>query len=233
MKKKVLLSSIATIALCLCLITGSTFALFTSESETSIVVTAGEVDMVAGIAITSVQSVKGDTNGSIVDEKGNTYSYLYSDATAPYTFLSKKGTASVSGAILTVDKITPGDKVNLEISGANNSNVPIMYRYVITCESGDLLMKGLRFTVDGVLVDELMESYTSVWMPLADGTDMEKVAISVELPVSAGIEYENQRTNIKILVEAVQGNAVVEDNTQPVITYYTVNNESDSESGLQ
>ena len=224
MKKKVLLSSIATIALCLCLITGSTFALFTSESETSIVVTAGEVDMVAGIAITSLQSVKGDPNGQIEDEDGNTYSYLYSDATAPYTFLSKKGTASVTGAILTVDKITPGDKVNVEITGTNNSNVPILYRYVIDCESGEELMKGLRFTVDGVLVDKYMETYTSPWMSLADGTDMTPVAISVELPVDANNDFEGLTTNIRILVEAVQGNAVVDTNVDPVITYYNVGN---------
>ena len=75
MKKKVLLSSIATIALCLCLIAGSTFALFTSKSNVNIAVTAGEVDMVAGIAITKLESVKGDVNGTIVDENGNTYSY--------------------------------------------------------------------------------------------------------------------------------------------------------------
>ena len=69
MKKKVLLSSIATIALCLCLIAGSTFALFTSQDNVNIAVTAGEVEMVAGIAITSVESVQGNPNGTIEDEK--------------------------------------------------------------------------------------------------------------------------------------------------------------------
>ena len=51
MKKKVLLSSILTIALCLSLIGGSTFALFTNQAEVGVVITAGEIDMTADIAI--------------------------------------------------------------------------------------------------------------------------------------------------------------------------------------
>ena len=45
MKKKVLLSSIATIALCFCLITGSTFALFTDTTEFNVAVTSGDVEI--------------------------------------------------------------------------------------------------------------------------------------------------------------------------------------------
>ena len=74
MKKKVLLSSILTIFLCLCLISGSTFALFTSKAEVNIVVKSGEVNMTAGIAITKLESVKADVNGTITDENGGTYS---------------------------------------------------------------------------------------------------------------------------------------------------------------
>ena len=49
MKKKVLLSSIVTIALCLCLIAGSTYALFTSQSQTDISVKAAKVEMTASL----------------------------------------------------------------------------------------------------------------------------------------------------------------------------------------
>lgn len=215
MKKKVLLSSIATIALCLCLIAGSTFALFTSKSNVNIAVTAGEVDMVAGIAITKLESVKGDVNGTIVDENGNTYSY---EEVSPN--FTNGGTAEVVGSVLTLDKITPGDKVTFEISGINNSNVAIQYRYVIECLSGDDLMKGLEFTINNVVIDKYMESYTSPWAPLAVGTSMTNVPITIELPVSAGNEFQKESTEIRVLVEAVQGNAVVDANTDPVITYY-------------
>jgi predicted ribosomally synthesized peptide with SipW-like signal peptide len=225
MKKKVLLSSIATIALCLCLIAGSTFALFTSKSNVNIAVTAGEVEMVAGIAITKLESVKGDVNGTIVDENGNTYSY--EDVSPNFT---NGGTAEVNGSVLTLDKITPGDKVTFAISGTNNSNVAIQYRYVIECLSGDDLMKGLEFTINGVAIDKYMESYTSPWAPLSVGMSMTNVPITIELPVSAGNEFQNKSTEIRVLVEAVQGNAVVDTNTDPVITYY--NNAATAEEAL-
>ncbi len=220
MKKKVLLSSIATIALCLCLIAGSTFALFTSRDEVNIAVTAGKVDMVAGIAITSVESVQADsTTGTIADENGALYSYTYSDVDAPYNFING-GSAEVNGAVLTIDKITPGDRINLTVSGTNNSNVAIQYRYVIECLSGDDLMKGLELTINNVAIDKYMESYTSPWAPLAVGMSMANVPITIELPVSAGNEFQLESTEIRVLVEAVQGNAVVDDNTDPIITYY-------------
>lgn len=213
MKKKVLLSSIVTIALCLCLIAGSTFALFTSTSQVNVAVTAGDVDMTASVAVTSVESVVGDAAGTIVDENGATYSYQYSDA----KYFLNRGYAEVSGTILTVTNITPGDKVNFAISGKNDSNVAIQYRYVIECISGYKLMDGLKLSVDGGNELSSVLSYTSPYMDLAAGTDMTVVPISLALPVSAGNEYERQSLEIRILVEAVQGNAVVADNTDPVI----------------
>ena len=219
MKKKVLLSSIATIALCLCLITGATFALFTSTDEVNIVVKAGNVDMEAGIAITKLESVVGDVNGTIEDENGAKYSYSYSDVEEPYNFING-GTASVAEKVLTLTEVTPGDKITFEVSGTNTSDVLIQYRYKIDCVNGENLMKGLIFTVDGDLVDPYMETYTSPWNELAAKTNMENVSISVELPVTADNKFEQQETKIRVIVEAVQGNAVVEDNTDPVITYY-------------
>ena len=65
MKKKVLLSAVVTIALCLCLIAGSTFALFTSKSETNIAVTAGNVDVTASVKDFMLYSVEANDNGTI------------------------------------------------------------------------------------------------------------------------------------------------------------------------
>ena len=49
MKRRILLSAIITIALCICLITGATYAIFTSESTVNIAVTSGKVDVVATV----------------------------------------------------------------------------------------------------------------------------------------------------------------------------------------
>ena len=47
MKKRILLTSVCSILLCFCLITGATYALFTSESKVNVAVTTGKVDVVA------------------------------------------------------------------------------------------------------------------------------------------------------------------------------------------
>lgn len=214
MKKKVLLTSIATIALCLCLIAGSTFALFTSRSEVSIAVTAGKVDMVAGVAITSVESVQADSEfGSVSDENGALYSYSYSDVDAPYNFING-GSAEVNGAVLTIDKITPGDRINLAVSGTNNSDIAVKYRYIIECVGGYKLMSGL--IVNGYAA---LASYTSGWTDLAAETDMPVENITIELPISAGNEYQEQTTEIKVIVEAVQANGAVDSSSNPTIVY--------------
>lgn len=217
MKKKVLLSSIATIALCLCLIAGSTFALFTSTSKVDISVTAGEVKMTASITDLTLWSVdadeaKGDET-DVIDENGHRYGYA--DMTAADKF-ANGGTAAFDGAVLTMDKITPGDKVEFKVTGSNESNVAIQYRYVIECTEGYKLMSGLVVTVNGVAYESL-DSYTSAWADLAVGSDIDPVEISIELPVTAGNEYQKQETNIKVTVEAVQGNAVTEGDVE--VTY--------------
>ena len=123
MKKKVLLSSIATIALCLCLIAGSTFALFTSTSENNIAVTAAKVEMTADITNLTLASVRPATvaevraaaeGGDITiieDEFGG--QYVYADR-ADGTF-ANGGTADFKDAVLTLDRITPGDKVSFDV----------------------------------------------------------------------------------------------------------------------
>ena len=54
MKNRIIISSILTIALCLSMIAGSTFALFTSESKVDIAVTSGKIDVVATIDETTL-----------------------------------------------------------------------------------------------------------------------------------------------------------------------------------
>ncbi len=215
MKKKVLLSSILTIALCLSLIAGSTFALFTSSTEVNIAVTAGEVDMLAGVKIVSVESVLPDANGTIADENNALYSYLHWDDAAPYEFVNG-GTAVLNGAVVTLDRVTPGDKINLEISGANNSDVAVKYRYVIECIDGYQLMSGFNVYINNVKYEKLA-SFTSPYATLTPGSDMAVVPVTIELPVEAGNEYQKKSTEIRIVVEAVQGNAVVADNVDPII----------------
>lgn len=215
MKKKVLLTSIATIALCLCLIAGSTFALFTSQDEINIAVTSAKVKMTATISDLKLESVKADPNGTVVDEFGGRYKYeTYTDAFA------NGGTAEFDEDknVLTLEKVTPGDRVSFNVKGTNDSNVMIQYRYIVECAGEELLMSGLNVTIDGVVYPAL-DSYTSAWAPLQPGQNIDPELIVIELPVTAGNEYQEKETAIKITVEAVQGNADIGQNNVPVVEF--------------
>ena len=212
MKKKVLLSSIATIALCLCLIAGSTFALFTSKSEVDISVKAAKVEMTASLSDLKLESVKADPAGTIVDEFGGTYSYVE----CKDNFING-GTATFDKATLNLERVTPGDKVSFNVQGANTSDVTIQYRYIIECIGDSLLMSGLIVTVEDIAYPAL-DSYTSVWKTLQPGENITPAPIVIELPVNAGNDYKEQTTKIKVTVEAVQGNADVQ-GTKPVVEF--------------
>ena len=76
MKRRLIVSSFLTIALCLSLIAGSTFALFTSESQAKVAVTSAKVKLTASIENNAIENNAitknfGDINATtaMVDEK--------------------------------------------------------------------------------------------------------------------------------------------------------------------
>ncbi|MBR3863368.1 MAG: right-handed parallel beta-helix repeat-containing protein [Clostridia bacterium] len=229
MKKKILVSSILTIALCLSLIAGSTFALFTHQDEVGIEINAANVEMRASISPFVLESVKPDAAGNIVDEFGGKYSYV----TCQNTFLNG-GTAELSqdSKALELSQVTPGDRVSFDVLGKNDSDVIIMYRYIVECIDDRGLMSGLNVTIDGVTYP-VLSSYTSVWTKLDPGQDIDPEHIVIELPVTAGNEYEKKSVSIKIAVEAVQGNADVGENLAPTVEFlpgYTATVATDRDS---
>lgn len=214
MKKKILLSSVLTIAICLCLIAGSTFALFTSQAKIGIAVNAAKVEMTANISNLELYSVEATANGTIKDEFGGSYEYV-----GPLANFINGGTATFENGVLKLDRITPGDKVSFNVEGSNNSDVTVQYRYVIKCEGGEKLMSGLLITIDDTTYP-VLDSYTSPWATLNPGTDFASKAIVVEFPVTAGNEYQEETCEINVYVEAVQGNADVSaDNTETVVIF--------------
>lgn len=197
MKKKALLSSILTIALCLSLIAGSTFALFTSESKVNVAVTAGNVEVVATVENDNLTSTLGnnlpETNYTIVN---NT---------------------------ITLTKIVPGDVLTFDLRIKNNSDVSIKYRTIITKVADDGLWNGLEVTIDGTIYDGT--SKVSTWETAAPGSADIIVPVKVTLPESAGNEYKLKTCTFAYTVEAVQGNADVTDapaDDSATTAYYTV-----------
>ncbi|MBQ8311205.1 MAG: hypothetical protein IJX80_09375 [Clostridia bacterium] len=239
MKKKVLLSSIATIALCLCLIAGSTFALFTDSTNFNIAVTAGDVEIYAKADIKAIWSASGENvdeslvDAFLVDE--NNHSYNHVDRTADGTFING-GVAELTGENqqnLTISRLTPGDRVDVDIVVENKSDVAMVYRYKLISNNTNLAT-GMVVTID--VGEETEQSYealaqwTSEWYPVIAAPNGEPdpipvKTISVELPVYAGNEYQSEADNVQsveytIIVEAVQGNAVTDDESA-VVVYQT------------
>ena len=183
MKKRHLLCSFMTLVLCLSLISGATFALFTSESKVNIAVTSGKVSVDANVQ--------------------NLVLFSMDEEVAP-TF-ANGGTAKYENGILTLDKVTPGDKVEFEIKVSNSSNVDINYRlkWKVVGKLGEVLVAKAN--------DKDLEDLP--WTKWEANATIKEVIIKVvvELPVSVGNDYQEQTCDIVFVVEAVQGNVTLSD----------------------
>ena len=200
MKKKILLSSVVTIVLCLCLIAGSTYALFTKSDFVNVAVTAGKIDITASIDENSLQGWSVDEAATV--ENGVVY-------------FANGGTATVNGAELTIALMTPGDKVQLDIDGEDDSNIAIKYRYVVSCIVNDGLMDALTVCVDGEECDPvdadgdgIYDYFASDWVAPATDGSIASVTVSVAMDVSIGNEYQDKGATLSVVLEAIQANGV-------------------------
>ena len=187
MTKKTILSSLLTIVLCLSLIAGSTYALFTSEDKIDISVTSAKVKLDASIENLSTSSMG-------VAQENNVF--------------ANGGGASFEGETLTISLMAPGDKVTFNITGTNTSNVTTQYRYIVKCAEGTELIRALTITIGDKTFNDFA-SYTSAWATLAAETAFAPIPVVIEMPENVGNRFQGLETKIQILVEAVQGNAEV------------------------
>ncbi len=223
MKKKILLSSIVTIGLCLCMIAGSTFALFTDTAKNDITVTSGTVDISASLSddLTFYSITDGtDTNNSgSVDLFGDTYYYIKDGYTSTTAFLNG-GTARFTvdnegnKTGLTLTNITPGDRAEITVKGTNASNVNTNVRLVITnvtttagADNTADLINNLVVTFgtnEFNLVEGTNNTFTSDW--IFAGTADFSYTVSVSLPVDAGNDCQGESITFDIVLQAVQAN---------------------------
>ncbi|MGN1062374.1 MAG: SipW-dependent-type signal peptide-containing protein, partial [Candidatus Scatosoma sp.] len=213
MKKKTIATSVLAIAMCSCLAIGGTYALFTSESNVNIAVTSGKVEVVA--TVNNLQAYSGAWNAqtSVYDSVVSTTPYTAEDASASGYYFSNGGFASVSTTanVVTLDRVTPMDKVTFDVVLTNNSTVTVQYRTVIKVEEDDGLFSGLEVKIGA---DEQVYGGTTTyshWATLNAGSEPITVPVSIELPQEAGNQYQDKTCKISYTVEAVQGNARVYD----------------------
>ena len=216
MQKKVLLSSILVIALCLSAIAGSTYALFTDKAETSIAITSGDVEVKAKLAITKVYSaVASDTaeDSYLVDEYGQNYAHdAQTHVEDGKHYFSNGGYAKLinDDTKLEIEKMTPGDRVDVQITVENTGDVDMVYRLKLYA-NGELQNAMIVTTYDGekASAHNGLVNHTSAWSGIVtwDGNDTRTINLSFELPVYTGNEYEHKGITYDIVIEAVQGNA--------------------------
>ena len=201
MKKRVLLVSFLTIALCFSLIFGATYALFTSESSVNIAVTSGKVELVAEVQDIQTWSLEDD----------------YAVAGRTDGSFTMGGNVLYANGELALNKVVPGDKVSFKVTGTNNGNVTSLYRVVVKAPKVYALMSGLEVTINGETYTSLL-SYATEWKVLEAGKNMDEVEVSVTLPATAGNEFQDLTAGLVVTVEAVQGNAEMTDKAE-VITF--------------
>lgn len=189
-KKGILVGAIATIALCVSIVTGATFALFTSETKTNVVVKAGTVSVTA-----TIKDEPTATHGVWSEEDG---AYIVTDGLFA-------GTAQLDEKkqTLTLDNIVPTDKVSFTIAVQNDSTVPIKYRTIVACTKDDGLAGGLSVTIDE---QKFTTSAIGEWTQLAAKGEIADVNVTVELPFNASNDYQNKSCTLSYKVEAVQAN---------------------------
>ena len=195
-KRNVIVSAFMAIALCMSVVAGATFALFTSSSSVNIAITSGNVEVVATASNLVVYSPTSVNENGIVDA---------TDASDGVKTFANGGTATLTGSELKLDNMTPGDKATFKITVKNKSTVAIKYRTVIETQD-EGLFAGLAINIGGKNTVGATE-----WQKLeanAEISDAEKACV-IELPVTAGSEYRNKKCTLKFTVEAKQGNVEI------------------------
>ena len=186
-RKSTLISAVLAIAMCVSLLAGSTFALFTSESNVNLAVTSGNVEVVA-----SIENIE----KSYVDENGETVSgKLFG------------GDATFADGTLSLDNIVPKDTVKFHVKIANNSSVAIKYRTVVTVVEDNGLASSLSIDLAGYQM--IGTKAASAYAKLDAGKQPEVLPVTITLPESE--TTQGKSCKLSVSVEAVQGNAAVAD----------------------
>ena len=217
-KSKTFVGALLSIALCVSLIAGATFAIFTSESKVNIAVTSGTVKVTAevtGLTLYSPTTLNAD--GSVAEME---------NAATEETF-KNGGTAAMNDGKLQINGITPGDKATVELTITNEGNVSTLYRYGYTLLSSEgkaydgdalVLFEGLNFVFDEMNAKTVTDTETSVIVAYktayAELPESKKITAVVELPGSAGDKYQDLSLTIGFAVEAVQANIDTTNNTE-------------------
>lgn len=191
-KRSIVVSAILVIALCISLVAGATFALFTSESKVNIAVTSGKVDVTATVEDLALDTTLASPSGA---------------------------TATLNDDGLALVNFMPGDFVTFNIKIHNASTVSVKCRTIISYADDNGLFGGLVVSIGGTTYTGTTK--ISGYDVLAVGSADKTIAVTIALPEGSGNQYQGKSCTISYKVEAVQGNASTEDPRSDTYYIYT------------
>lgn len=188
-KRSVIITAILAIIMCASLAAGATFALFTSSSSVNIAVTSGNVEVTASVV---------EIQKSYVDEHGETVNGK---------LFSGDATFDEGARTVTLSHVLPKDTVKFKVRVVNGSNVAIKYRMVMSLVEDNGLFSSLDITLNG----KKFYGYTSGTKYALLEAEQQIADIPVVISLPEGATCNNTACKLTYKVEAVQGNASVED----------------------
>ena len=188
-KRSVIITAILAIIMCASLVAGATFALFTSSSSVNIAVTSGNVEVTASVV---------DIQKSYVDENNETVNGK---------LFSGDATFDEGAHTVTLSNVLPKDTVEFKVRVVNGSNVAIKYRMVMSLVEDNGLFSSLDITLNG----KKFYGYTSGTKYALLEAEQQIADIPVVISLPEGATCNNTACKLTYKVEAVQGNASVED----------------------
>ncbi len=191
MKKKLLLTSILTIVMCLSLTVGATFALFTSDSTVNLSVSSGTVKVTSNFVEDSVA-----TKQLYEDEYTAGADHMYEGVVTFAENYSK----------LSLTNLVPGDAIKFQLKVVNESTVTVKYRTVVSCANNGGLFDALEVSIAGISTAYDGDTFTTKWAQMPAGEQF--IDIEIEFPENESNNlYQDKSCSITYFIEAVQGNA--------------------------
>jgi hypothetical protein len=154
-------------------------------------------------------------------------SYTDADKNSGNTFENGGNVEFANSGLLNINKMTPGDRVDIKVTVTNNSDIGVRYRTNFKDATTDAMKKngvslfdGLVFSVNGKRV---LASKTTKWSdeiaPNGSADVLEEIDIVVAFP-DGGMsgednKYQGLECALAIKVEAVQSNANIAMHTPP------------------
>ena len=187
MNKKILLTSVMSIAMLTGVATGATYALFTAEDSVNIAVNSAKVSLKANVLPEFAYRSLGEAE--------------YKASTDGKAIFATGGVAEVGeDGNIKLDRIVPGDEVEMTVRIENESTVDISYRFYSVVD-GEL--------ANALVYTNMHSQETSQWTKWGqnEANRTKDIKFNVRLPKEVGNDFQEKNCNIQIVVEAVQGNA--------------------------